>query len=69
MKLTELKPILERDPFRPFGLRLFNGVKYEFVERRDLGIPRKVTDTLFYFGEAGWALIDIENIVEVFQKQ
>ncbi len=69
MKLTELKPILERDPFRPFGLRLSNGVKYEFVERRDLGIPRKVTDTLFYFGEAGWALIDIENIVEVFQKQ
>jgi len=71
MKLTELQPILERQPFRPFGLRLSNGATYTFLDRRDLGMPKKFIDTLFYFGPntgdvRGWVLIDVENIVEVF---
>ena len=69
MKLTELQPIIQRDPFRPFGVRLSNGASYEFNEPRDLGAPHKVTDTIFYFGGDGWVLIDIENITEVFQRQ
>jgi hypothetical protein len=71
MKLTELEPILKHEPFRPFGIRLSNGATYAFLERWNLGVPAKVIDTLFYFGEIpgttrGWALIDVENIVEVF---
>lgn len=66
MKLTELLPVVQREPFRPFGLRLSNGESYAFIEPRNLGAPRNVTDTLFYFGESGWVLIDVENIVEVF---
>ena len=71
MKLTELQPIVERDPFRPFAIRLSNGATYAFLERRNLGVPAEIIDTLFYFGKIpgsprGWALIDVENIVEVF---
>jgi hypothetical protein len=65
MKLTELQPIVERQPFRPFTLRLSNGHTYTFVEARDLGAPRKITDTLFYFGSDHWVLIDVEHIVEI----
>jgi hypothetical protein len=65
MKLTELTPILQRQPFRPFSIRLSNGESYTFIEPRDLGAPRKITDTLFYFGGDHWVLIDIENIVEI----
>jgi hypothetical protein len=68
MKLTELKPIVEREPFRPFSLRLSNGAVYAFNEPRDLGVPRVLSDTLFYFGGQHWALIDIENIVEIFEQ-
>jgi hypothetical protein len=66
MKQTELQKILKREPFRPFGVRLSNGRKYEFLEARDLGAPRKVTHTIYYFGESESVLIDVENITEVF---
>ena len=66
MKQTELQKILKRELFRPFGVRLSNGRKYEFLEARDLGAPRKVTHTIYYFGENESVLIDVENIVEVF---
>jgi hypothetical protein len=68
MKLTELTPILERDPFRPFSLRLSNGETYTFTEPRNFGAPREVTDTLFYFGPNYWVLIDIDHITEVFNR-
>jgi hypothetical protein len=67
MKLRELQPILDRDPFRPFGVRLSNGVSYMFLEPRNLGAPQKIRDTLFWFGTREWALIDVENITEVFE--
>jgi hypothetical protein len=65
MKLTQLQPILERQPFRPFGVILSNGNRHEFTQPRNLGAPKQLTDTLFYFGEDYWVLIDVESIVEV----
>jgi hypothetical protein len=65
MKVTELQKVLQREPFRPFTIRLSNGESYTFVEPRDFGAPRKITHTLIYFGPEEWVLIDVENIVEV----
>jgi hypothetical protein len=65
MKLTELQPILERQPFRPFTVRLSSGEYYTFHEERELGAPRKILYSIIYFGESDWVLIDIENITEV----
>jgi hypothetical protein len=66
MKVEEIKLLVEREPFRPFRIRLSNGATYSFNERRDVGAPRKLSHTLVYFGETELALIDIENIVEIF---
>jgi hypothetical protein len=66
MKIEDIKTLTERDPFRPFSVRLSNGAQYDFNERRDLGAPRKVSHTLVYCGESHLVLIDIESIVEVF---
>jgi hypothetical protein len=68
MKAAELKEVAERQPFRPFGVRLSNGAQYFFNEPRQFGAPRDF-DVIFFFGDAGgWALIDTENIVEIFPK-
>jgi hypothetical protein len=69
MKTPELKKLVEREPFRPFSIRLTNGALYKFEDRRDLGAPRKLSHTLFYFGETDFALIDIDNIVEIFETK
>ena len=65
MNITALEPILEREPFRPFSIIMSNGGEYEINEPRELGFPRKVTDTLIYFGDDNWTLIDVENITEI----
>jgi hypothetical protein len=65
MKTSEIKPFVERAPFRPFAIRLSNGARYDFREPRSLGATRDA-ETLFYFGETGgFVLIDADNIVEV----
>lgn len=68
MKTEELKQFVSRNPFRPFTVRLSNGVRYNFETRQHLGATRNL-DTLVYFGdEGGLALIDSENIVKVIQQ-
>ena len=66
MKPTELQAIVDRQPFRPFGVNLSSGNTYEFSEARNLGAPETLSDTLFYFGEEMWVLIDLSEITEVF---
>ena len=67
MNKPELENVIEREPFRPFKLRLSNGALYSFNERRDLGAPRKLSHTVVYFGETSFALIDIDHIVEILE--
>jgi hypothetical protein len=65
---SQLKEIAERQPFRPFGVRLSNGAEYFFDQPRRFGAPEDF-NVVFYFGQdGGWALIDAENILEVFPK-
>lgn len=68
MKLQEVERIVERDPFRPFVIRLSNGAKYHFKTRRDLGAS-KDCQMLFYFADSGENVrIDADSIVEVFER-
>jgi hypothetical protein len=67
MKVSELKNFTERQPFRPFTVRLSNGAQYTFNEQRNLGAP-KDCHVIIYFGESDWSLIDTESITEVITR-
>jgi hypothetical protein len=63
-----MRDIVEREPFRPFGVRLSTGAEYMFNEARQFGAPRDL-QMIFFFGETGAVRIDTENIVEIFEKK
>lgn len=69
MKLDEIKSVAEREPFRPFSMRLSNGAHYRFEQPRDFGVTRDY-QTIVFFGESGenkLVLIDSENVIEIMQ--
>ena len=65
MQASEIKRVAERQPFRPFGLRLTNGAEYYFTEPRQFGAPGNFR-TIFFFDQDDWVLIDSDTVVEVF---
>jgi hypothetical protein len=65
MKVKDIKGLVEREPFRPFGVRLNNGAQYLFKKPRDVGAPKDY-HLLVYFGENQVALIETDSIVEIF---
>jgi len=68
MRVQELEKLVERDPFRPFSIRLTNGAKYHFKIRRDLGAA-KDGHLLFYFADSGDVVfIDADSVAEVFAR-
>jgi hypothetical protein len=67
MKAKGIKGLVERQPFRPFGIRLNNGAQYTFKEARDVGAPKDY-HIIFYFGENMAELIDTNGIVEIFGR-
>ena len=67
MKVKEIKSLVEREPFRPFGIRLNNGAQYTFKEARDVGAPKDY-HIIIYFGEKEAVLIDTDSIVGIFGR-
>jgi hypothetical protein len=67
MQSSEIKNLVERQPFRPFGIRLSNGAQYVFREPREFGAPKDF-GMIFFFTENSAVRIDTENIVEIFEK-
>jgi hypothetical protein len=68
MRVQKLEKLVERDPFRPFSIRLTNGAKYHFKTRRDLGAA-KDGHLLFYFADSGDVVfIDADSVAEVFAR-
>ena len=65
MKVEDIKGVMERNPFRPFGVRLNNGAQYTFTESRDVGAPKDFHLSI-YCGEKEAVMIDTDSIVEVF---
>jgi hypothetical protein len=68
MKVAELKKLTNRQPFRPFTVRLSNGARYTFSEPRNLGAPKDY-HVSFFFDDSEWVLIDTEDIVEVISRE
>ena len=68
MQMSEIKQLAERQPFRPFAVRLSSGAQYSFNEPRDFGAPRDF-GVIFLSGEDHAVRIDTENIVEVFEQK
>jgi hypothetical protein len=67
MKAVDIKHIAERQPFRPFTIRLNNGAQYTFSQPRNFAAPGDYR-VIFYFGDSNWVMIDLESIVEVIQQ-
>ena len=63
MNVATLKEVAERQPSRPFALRLNNGPQYTFSEPRNFGAP-KTYRVIFFFGDADWVMIDPESVTE-----
>ncbi len=68
MKVAEIKSLVERQPFRPFAIRLNNGAQYMFKDRRDVGATKDY-NLLFHFGRSEAVRIDADSIVEIFERQ
>ena len=67
MKTAEIKRLAERQPSRPFAVRLSNEARYAFNEPRDFGAPKDY-HMIFFFGESESARIDTDNIVEIIER-
>ena len=67
MQVKEIKKLAEREPFRPFIVRLTNGAEYEFKEARDFGAPRDFR-MIFHFSAHNSVRIDTDSIVEVIEQ-
>jgi hypothetical protein len=66
MKVKDIKSMVERQPFRPFGVRLNNGARYLFKEPRDVGAPKDY-HLLIYFGEDEVTSMETKSIVEIIE--
>jgi hypothetical protein len=65
MKGADLKEVVEREPFRPFIVRLNNGARYTFKTARNIGASLDY-GMIFSFGEPRGAVrIDSDSIVEI----
>lgn len=64
MKTDGIKEIAERVPFRPFAVRLNNGMIYKFEEPRDLGATTDYR-MIFCFTDNKAVRIDADSITEI----
>ncbi|MBM3878850.1 MAG: hypothetical protein FJ387_03900 [Verrucomicrobia bacterium] len=67
MKVEDVKEVVERQPFRPFTVRLNNGARYTFSEPRNFGAPKNYR-VIYYFGETDWVMLDLDSIAEIIHQ-
>ena len=67
MKVEDIKGLAERQPFRPFSVRLVNGARYTFKKAREFGAPKDY-HIIFLFGETEAVRIDTDSIVEIIER-
>jgi len=66
MKTVEIQNLIEREPFRPFSIRLSNGILYSFYQPREVGAPGDY-HILVFFDQTRAIRIDTENIVKIIE--
>jgi len=67
MKVADIQDLAERQPFRPFSIRLSNGAQYTFRAAREFGAPKDY-HIVFFFAESEAVRIGTENIVGVMEE-
>ena len=67
MKVGQIKELVERQPFRPFAVRLNNGARYTFRDPRDVGAPRDYR-LIIHFGPSESVRIDTDIITEIIEQ-
>ena len=67
MKAADIKEVAERQPFRPFTVRVNNGAQYTFTEPRSLGAPKDY-HVVIYFGDTECVMIDTDSIAEIITR-
>jgi hypothetical protein len=67
MKTSDIKEVAERRPFRPFTVRLSNGMTYRFENPRDIGAPASYR-MIFCFANDQAVRIDAESITEIIES-
>ncbi len=67
MNVADIRKLVERQPFRPFVVRVNNGAQYTFSEPRNFGAPEDY-HVIFFFGESEWVLIDTDSITEIIER-
>lgn len=66
MQGADIQHSVKRNPFRPFAVRLNNGVRYEFKNARDVGAPKDY-HMIIHFGDKEAVRIDTDSIVEIIE--
>jgi hypothetical protein len=66
MQAADLKEVFEKNPFRPFAIRLNNGAQYTFASEKEFGATKQY-NMIFHFGERSAARIDADSIVEIIE--
>jgi hypothetical protein len=64
MKTTDLRKLINRNPFRPFAIRVASDGVYTFQEREDVGAT-KDGSLIFHFGDEDWTEIETKSITEI----
>ncbi len=67
VKVQEIQNFVERQPFRPFAIRLNNGANYSFKTPRDVGAPKHY-QFIIYFGDSEAVRIDTDGITEIIER-
>jgi hypothetical protein len=67
VKVADVKKLAERQPFRPFTVRVNNGAQYTFGESRNFGAPKDY-HVIVFFGDSELALIDTDSITEIIER-
>ena len=67
MKVADLKEMEERGPFRPFTVRLNNGVQSTFKSPRYLGASQDYGMIFYFAAPRGAVRIDSDSIVELIE--
>jgi hypothetical protein len=64
MKTTDLRKLINRNPFRPFAVRIASGAVYKFTDREDVGAT-KDGSLIFHFGSDDWTEIETKSITQI----
>ena len=65
MKLTDLKKMRDRAPFRPFNVHLTNGEVLPIEHPENMSAPEDQDDLLVIWTKGDWNLVEARQVARV----